>query len=59
MCKTNNETFFEHIRGRKLAREAVRLRDDQGITRALKEDKAIAGEWDEFALLFSLVEVDS
>lgn len=40
------------IRGRKLAREAVRLMDDQGIRGALKEDKAMDEERDESSLLF-------
>lgn len=54
--KANHRNFFEHIRGRKLAREAGSLIDDQGVTGALKEDKAVAGKRDEFALLFAAVE---
>lgn len=54
--EANHRNFCEDIRGRKLAREAGSLIDDQGVTGALKEDKAVAGKRDEFALLFAAVE---
>lgn len=52
MEKLLTKSFFEQIRGRKLAREAVRLMDDQGIAGARQGDKAMDEERDESSLLF-------